>query len=865
MSKPVAPRGSVSAFCIVPALAMVAAALLAISPAVPSGSVSTASAGSFAPSLASQTGTGAAAARGRIQASYAALPLAFEQNQGQTDAQVKYLARGNGYTLFLTATDAVFSLHSPSAQTGSSQNSSSALRRGVELRGKRARQQTAQKNSTAVVRMQLADGNSLAKVAASGLLAGKSNYFIGNDASQWRTNVAHYARVSYQDVYPGVNLAYHGAQSQLEFDFVVAPGANPAPIAFNFTGANVKTDDSGNLIISSAAGNVLLHKPVAYQEQHGARQAVEARFALKANTQVSFELGNYDRSRELVIDPAVSYEYSTYLGGSQDDEGYGIAFDNSGNAYVTGQTASANFPTVGGVLPNSIIGTANVFVTKVAADGSSLIYSTYIGGTGPTGDSGNAIAVNPTSGVAYVAGGTDSINFPHTTGAFQTTLGAGAVSNAFLFELNAAGNALTYSTFLGGTGNDVATGIAVDGSGNIYTAGFTSSTDFPTKNPLQTYPGTPDDGFVSKLTPAGNGHNDLVYSTYLALGGLDEDTVNALALDSNNNVYVTGVTSGTALHTTNNAFQKNCGCGTGTSNAFVTVINQTGTGYVYSTYLGGTGTDNGDGIAVDSSGDAYVTGSTESSNFPLQSPLPGQGTYSGGTDAFVTELNPTGTALVYSTYLGGSGQDTGASIAVDSGNNAYIAGQTSSTNFPTASPTQSANGGGFDAFVSEIVAGGSQLVFSTYLGGTMDEDDGGDFGSIAVDGPGANIYVTGNTASSGTPGGFPTTNAVQTSNGGNNDAFVVKYAQLPSFTISATPPASVAPGSSGMSTVTLTSVHGYSSIANSHIVIWNPPSPTTTQTSASGQATFAPMAAGSANPIVPNPPDVISVRGCSCL
>jgi len=262
-------------------------------------------------------------------------------------------------------------------------------------------------------------------------LPGKSNYFVGNDPSKWRTDVAHYARVSYQDVYPGVNLAYHGAQSQVEFDFVVAPGANPAPIGFHFTGARrVKTDDSGNLLISSAAGDVLLHKPVAYQEQNGTRQTVDARFALKANHQVSFELGNYDRSRELVIDPAVSYEYSTYLGGSGDDEGYGIAFDSSGDAYVTGQTASQNFPGTSG----GFTGTAQVFVTKIAATGSTLVYSTYVGGNGNPGDIGNAIAVNPTSGFAYVTGVTSSTDFPIPPG--RTRPVSGAALLAMLLYLN---------------------------------------------------------------------------------------------------------------------------------------------------------------------------------------------------------------------------------------------------------------------------------------------------------------------------------------------------------------------------------------------------------------------------------------------
>jgi len=610
-----------------------------------------------------------------------------------------------------------------------------------------------------VVRMQLVGGNSLAKVSASGQLPGKSNYFLGSDPSQWHRDVAHYARVSYQDVYPGVSLAFHGAQRQLEFDFVVAPGANPAPIGFHITGAQgMQTDDSGNLVISSAAGDVLLHKPVAYQEQNGARQPVDARFVLKANHQVSFELGNYDHTHELVIDPSVSY--STYLGGSGNDEGHGIAFDSSNNVYVTGQTASSNFPTTTGAYQTSLLGAANVFVTSIAASGSSLIYSTYVGGTGSLGDSGNAIAVDQTSGAAYVVGGTTSSNFPTTSGAFQTTL-KGPKGNAFAFELSPSGS-LTYSTYLGGTGTDVALGVALasDNSGDVYIAGRTSSSDFPTLDPLQTSGG----GFVTKLNSSGTA---LVYSTYLAVAG---DSVDAIAVDSSDNAYVTGQTLSSSFHTTAGAFQTTCGsCTGGNSNAFVTVLNPGGNAYVYSSFLGGSVIDAGDGIVVDSSDNAYVTGVTESSNFPTTSGA-FQTTYGGSTDAFVTKVNPAGSALVYSTYLGGSAFDTGAGIAIDGNNNAYVTGETLSSNFPTANPTQSALGGGSDAFVTELNSTGSQLIFSTYLGGSGDEDDGG-FGAIATNG--GNIYVTGDTDSTN----FPTQSPYQAASGGGADAFVVKYSQ----------------------------------------------------------------------------------------
>jgi hypothetical protein len=808
LSKTTIYRGWVRAFCIVPVLAVVAIALLVFPTPRRHG------AGSASPPLASATGSSAAAAaHGRIQANYAALPLAFEQNQGQTDAQVKYMARGDGYTLFLTANDAVFSLRS------SSGNESSTVSRKSQLRARNAQQRAqAAKDSTAVVRVQLAGANLPAKVSASHQMPGKSNYFVGSDPGKWQTDVPHYARVSYQDVYPGVNLAFHGVQRQAEFDFVVAPGANPAPIAFRFTGAQgVKTDASGNLVVSSAAGDILLHKPVAYQEQKGARQPVDAQFVLKANNQVSFDLGNYDRSRELVIDPSVSYEYSTFLGGNGADEGYGIAVDSSGNAYVTGQTTSTNFPHLGGFQTSLNSTAGNAFVTKIAQGGATLIYSTYIGGTGPQGDSGNAITVNA-SGDAFVAGGTTSSDFPVTPapgGEYQSTL-KGTV-NAFVLELGSSG-ALTYSTYLGGTGADEALGVALDSAGNVLVAGKTSSGDFPTLNAVQSaYPaGSNSAGFVTKLNSTLS--SPLAYSTYLG-GSSSGDLAQAIAVDSTGNAYVAGQTFSTTfpIFPAANPYQGTCGsCSNGNSNAFVTVITPSGTasgsGFVYSTYLGGTGSDAGNGIAVDSADSAYVTGATTSSNFPTTT---GAGTwqtgFGGGTDAFVTKFNPAGSALVYSAYLGGSGIDAGASIAVDGSGIAYVTGQTaSSSNFPTANPTQSGYGGGAsDAFVSEINAAGTQLVFSTYLGGSG-EDDSGALGAIAVDVPGATIYVTGNTTSSSTTTGFPTTTGALQPNygGGETDAFVTTYSQE-AFAISAETPAAVSPGTSGTSTVTLTSLNGY--------------------------------------------------------
>ena len=819
MSKPSASR-RICTTCVVAAVAMIAVALLAVSPAK-----HRAAHAALSPSLASQSKTVPPPARERVKASFASLPLGFEQNYGQTDPQVKYMAHANGYTLFLTNRDAVFAFH---ARSSASERATGHGPLALQAKS----ESHAQPNSEAVVRMRLVGGNSNATLTATDQLPGKSNYIRGKDPKNWHTDVSHYARVSYKNIYPGINLAYHGEQSKLEFDFIVAPESNPAPIDLAFNGVqHLATDASGNLIVSSGAGDVVLHKPVAYQQQSGTRQPVDARFVLKADNQVGFELASYDRSRELVIDPTVTY--ATYLGGNTEDDAYAIAFDSTGAAYVTGRTDSTNFPTVGGLTPN-VAGTVfAVFVTKFAANGQSpLVYSTYVdGGNTDTGSSsGNAIAVDA-SGDAFVAGGTSSTTLPFTPLEFQNSNAGGL--DAFVFELNPSGNVLLHSTYLGGPGSDIANGVAVDGTGNVYLVGSTTSSAFPVKNPIQTSFVPTHDGFVTKLNPS---LSALVYSTWL--GGGPADFASAVALDSANNVYVTGGTGSKTFPFTSGAFQTACNsCTGGLYNAFVTVINAAGSSYVYSTYLGGTQNDEGLGIAVDSSGDAYVTGETSSStSFPLQSAL--QPTYGGGSsDAFVTELNPKGSALVYSTFLGGGANDVGTSIALDGGNNAYITGQTGSTTFPVVSPTQSTLSGGNDAFVSEVNSAGSQLIFSTYLGGALNENTpngggSGALGAIAVDGPGANIYVTGNTWSTD----FPTVSPYQSTNRSiaseEINAFVAKYAQE-AFALAATPlsPATLGEGSSATSTITITALNGFTgSVSLSCTVASEPTSATSPPT-----------------------------------
>jgi hypothetical protein len=786
--------------CVI-ALAIIAGAILIVSPAHRVGAKSDSSrAGAFSAKP--------------IQVSFAALPLVFEQNQGQTDAQVKYMARANGYQLFLTSHDAVFSLHSKSS---SSEAAARRESRTSQLENRNLGDH--RKSRSSAVRMRLVNGNADATVTAADPLPGKSNYFIGNDPKNWHTNIAQFARVSYKNIYPGIDLAYYGEQSKLEFDFIVAPQSDPAAIDLAFTGAErLATDASGNLVISSAAGDVLLHKPVAYQRQSGARQLVDAQFVLKPHNQVQFQLGEYDRSRELVIDPTVTY--ATYLGGSLEDDGYAIGFDGSGNAYVTGQTESTDFPTVGGFPPNTYVGGFDVFVTKLAANGASLGYSTYVGGHGD--DSGNALAVD-SSGDVFVAGGTKSSDFPYSGTPFQSVLKG--TENAFVFELNPAGAALTASTFLGGAGSDFANGIAIHTSG-VYVVGSTSSADFPVLSGYQTTlagPAGSSNGFVTKLNSTLSA--PLIYSTYL--GGGSGDCASAVAVLSGQ-AYVTGATQNASFPFTTGAFQTNCtSCGSGVYDAFVTVLNTAAIGtnsLIYSTFLGGSGTDEGLGISVDSSGSAYIAGLTQSADFPTQSPWQkalGGSTQTLTQNAFVSKLNPAGSALVYSTYLGGNSSDGASSIALDANNNAYVTGQAGSSNFPVAQPTQATLGGGNDAFVSLFNASGS-LFFSTYLGGSQNENTNPNsiapIGAIAVDTKG-NAYVTGNTLSADFPasaGAFQTTCVSCSASMPAPDAFVATYTVPTSadFSVTATTPASVNAGSSGSSTVTLVSINGYNSAVN---------------------------------------------------
>lgn len=719
-----------------------------------------------------------------VAEAYGRLPLSFEANQGQAAAQVYFLTREPGYTLFLTGNEAVLALRTSAADRKQLTPVRDSRRTGSAAdHGQLPSQESA-------LRVKLVNSSSSAKAHGNQPLAERSNYFLGSDPAKWRTDVATYARVQYDDVYPGIDLVYYGNRSgRLEHDFIVKPGADASNIELALDGAEeLSVDENGDLHVAMGKQLVTMQRPVIYQEREQGREIVAGDYRLRAGNRVSFAIGAYDHSRSLVIDPVLIYStflgggngvaiqgadaiavdasgeayvtghtettdfpttagsfqptcggcsavfvtklnangtalaYSTYIGGSLYDEGYSIAVDSAGNAYIAGKAESTNFPTTAGAFQTKYPGAfSSGFVTKLNSTGSKLVYSTFLGGSGgglcylangSQDDLARGIAVDA-SGNAYVTGCTDSTNFPTTTGAYDRTChGCSGHGDAFVTKLNSTGTALVYSTYLGGSGLDVGYGIAVDASGNAYVAGSATSADFPvTSGAYQTtHAGGGQVGFITKVNPTGTG---LVYSTFL--GGSVVDLIYGLTLDSSTNAYVTGYASSPDFPTTTGAYQRTCkDCATGYS-SFVAKLASTGKTLSYSTLLGGSGSDIGISIAVNGSGDAFVTGQTESTDFPtvtgaLQTVCHDCSTTTGSSAAFVTEMNPTGTGLVYSTFFGGSKSDQGMGIALDPNGNAYVAGITGSSDFPvTAGAFDVSCKGcasfGTDAFIAKFAFG----------------------------------------------------------------------------------------------------------------------------------------------------------------
>jgi hypothetical protein len=680
-----------------------------------------------------------------LDAAFGKLPLSFEANRGQLDARVRFMARGPGYALFLTPTEAVLDLR---ARSGGG-----------------------------VVRMSLAGANRSPAIAGIEPLPGRSNYYrtghTGVDAARQRgphglleegrssryENVPSYARVRYAGVYPGVDLVYYGNQRQLEYDLVVAPGADPDVIHLAFDGVDRMTvSPEGELVLGVAGGEIRQHKPILYQDVDGVRRSVDGGYVLSASQQAAFTVGPYDRSQPLILDPVLSY--GTYLGGSNPDSAAAIAVDATGSVYVTGQTQSADFPLSNGPI---VGGPYALFVTKLNAAGTALEYSTYLDTADNFYNIGKGIQVDA-AGNAYV------------TGEF------GPFDRVLVMRLDGSG-VVKYSIILGNLNTtNAGHAIAIDGAGNAYVTGEAGPGFDVTPGAYQTtYHGSTSNAFVTKVNT--NGASDatsLVYSTYLGGNGSDEG--NAIAIDGSGNAYVTGQTNFSNFPVTPGAFQPTSGGGV--FDAFLSKLSADGSTLLYSTFFGGSFDDLGYAIAVDNSGYAYIAGYEESSGLPT---TPGafqpqwnlgncdvNGGVTPCSDGFVAKFNPSASgaaSLVYSTYLGGTGPDNATALAIDSAGHAYVTGSTGSADFPTLNPLAGYNYPG--GFITELNAAGSALLFSTYYTEAP--------AALALDGSG-NLYVAGATYSTT---GIATPGAFQATNHGNQDAFVAKFSGFP---IVPTPP-----------------------------------------------------------------------------
>ena len=643
-------------------------------------------------------------------------PLSFVENRGQVESAVRFYVRQGPATVFFTPGEVVMSLSD-------------------------------RKGAGHAVRVQLLGADPDASIRSLESAPGLVSVFQGSDSSAWLTGIPTHNGIAYVSPWPGVDVQYWGREGRLESVYLVRPGADPGAIKLRYSGQDeLVIDGQGRLAVRTPLGEIVEGAPTVYQEAGGRRSNVGGRYVLLDERTVGFQLGAYDRRLPLVIDPTLMY--STYLGGSGSDQGNGIAVDSSGNAYVAGLTTSTNFPAVAGSYRTTNGGGRDAFVTKLGPSGA-LVYSTYLGGSGL--DEANGIDIDA-SGNAYITGVTASTNFP-TLGAYQTLAGGGddvfvtklnasgsglvystylggtdddeslaiAVDgpgsayvtgatfssnfdtlnafqialvdfDAFVTKLSASGSTLAYSTYLGGTGLDEGFAIAVDGSGSAYVTGSTFATDFPTASPYRAASGGGRDGFVTKLSTGGAA---LTYSTYL--GGSGSDYGAGIAVDGSGNAYVAGLSASSNFPT----FGAIQGANAGGDDAFVTKLNAAGSAPLYSTYLGGSGGDGAGAIALDSDNGAFVTGSTFSTNFPTVSPI--QGAAGGGSDAFVAKVSSAGSSLAHSTYLGGTtGGDRGWGIAAGAAGHAYVVGSTFSSNFPLASPSQSANAGLGDAFVARI-------------------------------------------------------------------------------------------------------------------------------------------------------------------
>ena len=697
---------------------------LLISPLIPPGAVSSATSGR---GIARNQNVARQATSADDRISLPA-PLGFEANRGQADPDVEFIGRGPGFGLLLKPNEAIFSLTKqvPASVINRSENSRPSL-----------------------IAMKLEGANSTPFLSGVEPQPARANYLIGDDSSKWVRDVDTYSRVAYSNVYRGIDLTFYREQAQLEYDFAVAPGADAREIRLSFDGASeAKIGADGDLILGTAAGELKNNRPIAYQERDGARTEIAASFRRVSDGTIGFEVGEYDHTRSLVIDPVLVY--STYLGGSASDFGRGIVADSAGNAYVVGDSNSSDF------LFRSSLTNSDVFVGKLNPSGNFLSYFFFGGAKNETA---TGLTVD-SMGNVYLCGSTESPDFPRlgplgvalkgTSDAFAIKLVPEPDQSALIFQ---------YSSLIGGSGDENSVGIAVDNAGSAYLTGRTTSTDFPTVGPIQaTFGGGTSDAFVSKLAADGG---SLVYSTYLG-GSADEDSggKTGISVDSSGNAYVVGDTLSTNFPTKAPLQAAKSGSAS-TSDGFVAKINPSGSDFVYSTYLGGTNDDSALAVASDQTGNAYAAGRTKSASFTGSSTTR---TANGTADAFVAKLNASGSAISYLTFIGGTGDDSANAIAIDSSGNATIAGS-AGDGLTTVKSIQAAfKGGADDALIATLNSSGS-VTFSTYLGGGGDDVALG----VGLDSNGL-IYVTGVTDSLD----FLTFLPLKAANAGARDVFVAK-------------------------------------------------------------------------------------------
>lgn len=701
-----------------------------------------------------------------------AVPIHFEENVGQTDSSVRFIARGAGYTIFLTPQEAVFLL--------------STIEKTPRNPHDRHKPRLFKPSAQALaVRMKLLGANASPEISGTGKLPGVSNYFFGKNKDRWHTHVANYASAAYSGVYPGIDMLYYGNQRQLEYDFVVQAGADPSAIKFAFSGVNeTSLSPTGDLQMKNGLRTLVLHSPSIYQLENGIRKPISGRYSLNPDHSIGVSVPNFDHSKQLVIDPVL--QYSTYVGGSGDDFAYTLALDPQGNSYIVGATTSPDFPATGTIGDPVVSSNTVPFITKLDPTGTTLLYSDYFGGSGQ--DSANGMAVDA-NGYAYVIGSTNSADFPITSSAFQSTLASGA-TNAFLAKFSADGSSLAYSTYLGGAADDEAMSVAVDSAQNAYLTGFATSSgsnSYPTTTSTafqSSLNGAIGNAFFTRIDTTQSGANSLIYSTYL--GGANAqpfgDVGYGIALDSSSRAYLTGETTSTDFPTTTTLPQSSVNPN---GTVFASLIDTTKSGaasLIYSTFLAGTGAlgEGGYAAAVDQNQKMYLIGFTSSADFPATTSVASCPTNpsSLGT-VFVAKLDPTlsgQSTLIYSTCAGGSGGsnagDLATSIAVDPNGAAYYAGSTDSADFPVTSDAlqSTSNSAVGSGFLSILNSSGSSLLYSTYLGGSAPSYAW----TVALDST-FNIYVDGNTASTGLPG---TSGEFQPALAGDSNAFVSKFSGL---------------------------------------------------------------------------------------